>query len=102
MTSSSWSPDYTTSGCWRSESIYEGPEKTRNGNRFVICASLDAGAEKYFSGVHLVVCCEDTDDLKSLVGVLLTKFQCCLRGHCRRSRTRTGGAGEAGTVRRSY
>jgi len=32
----------------------------------VICASLDAGAEKYFSGIHLLVCCEDTDDLKSL------------------------------------
>ena len=57
MTSSPWGLNHTdlSSECRQSESIYEGPEKSTDGERFVICATLDAGADMYFAGVHLIV-----------------------------------------------
>lgn len=56
--------------CWTSEYNFEGPGKTQNGHQFVVCATLDAGAIEYFSGIHLIIYCNDeTEELSDLVSL---------------------------------
>ncbi|KAF8186084.1 hypothetical protein K438DRAFT_1765419 [Mycena galopus ATCC 62051] len=49
------------------ESRFEGPGRTQGGNQFVISVVLEPGAEKYFSGIQVVICCrEDDPELEKL------------------------------------
>ena len=59
--SSSWTKEFA-SGCWISDSLYEGPHSTESAHKFIIVATLEPGAEKYFSGFRVLIGCNSTEE----------------------------------------
>ena len=49
--------------CTISSSLYEGPHTTAEGAyKLIIVATLEPGAEKYFSGFRVLIGCNDTEE----------------------------------------
>ncbi|KAF8578414.1 hypothetical protein K439DRAFT_1621336 [Ramaria rubella] len=55
-----------TQGCWMSHYEYEGPGSVtsgqNDGHEFMINVALEPGAEVYFSGIRVMVVCDDRHD----------------------------------------
>ena len=69
--SSPWTKEFA-SGCWISGSRYEGPHSTESAYKFIIAATLEPGAEKYFSGFRVLIGCNSTEEkLAALVRATL-------------------------------
>ena len=55
-----WTKEFA-SGCWISDSMYGGPYSTESDKKFMIVATLEPGAEKYFSGFRVLIGCNKTE-----------------------------------------
>ena len=58
---------------------YIGPGSTLQGNMFMVHATLEHGAEKYFSGLRVVIGCKGTPELAGLVRTHCVLVKCQLR-----------------------
>lgn len=50
-----------------SEYQHEGPASTLERQEFIVHATLEPGAEKYFSGFRVLIGCKDSQKLATLV-----------------------------------